>query len=274
MTQIWDEPALHDYKVLGVGAVRRQQLLADSSRHSLVLYPELVPAHQQGIYDAILEESLAWLKPQKVRTEKLPTSPEQFLQQSLVEELRQEFPQTAELLKVDLQKTVNDYLREFPWQGPLLTEHFRYFPTFLQRRFQDSRLYWVSQKEWLWSYLSFADFGLPRQEEGRILVNPSLQSLYTTSEVFEVQLTEGLTIFYYDYALKKVRAYKPDIYDAAVVDALQEDRKYSLDQLIEQVLLTDLGLPLSKEAWIKKLFYLKGEGILLESGSKWISNQK
>ena len=143
---------------------------------------------------------------------------------------------------------------------------------FLKKKFQDSRLYLIAQKEWLWSYLSFADFGFPTPEEGRMILNPSLQSLYSAEEVAEVELSPGLTVFYYDYVRKSIREYKMDIWDAAVADALQEDRKYTLDQLLGQLLLMELESPLSSGEWRKKLSYLTTQGIILVSGSEWISN--
>jgi hypothetical protein len=255
---------LKDYDVLGVGACRRAGLVADPSPKVLLTHSYLIPEAGKPIYEAILSETLQWLKPQEVREQRSKAS----LLQVLLEDLQRQFPKTATqltaTLKVKLAEVVASYLLEFPWQGPLLSDHFRYFPVFLKRHFQDQRLYLIAQKEWLWSYLSFADFGIPIQEQGRLLVNPSLQSLYSEVEVEEVQLAPGLALFYYDYSQQKVRDHQMDLWDAAVVDLLQEERKYTPDQLIAQVSLMELETPLSREEWRKKLFYLKAEGILLE----------
>jgi hypothetical protein len=265
---------LKDYDVLGVGASRRKCLEADLGAKILLTHSFLIPKTQRPVYEAILDETLQWLKPLEVREETFSEgsnkSPEEYLLQVLLEDFQREFPKTSSYLKQDLFEVVKNYLLEFPWQGPLLSDHFRYFPVFLKRKFQDSRLYLIVQKEWLWSYLSFAEFGTPVQEQGRILVNPSLQSLYSLTEVEEVRLQPGLFFVYYDDSRQKVRDYKVDAWEAAVVDLLQEDRKYTLDQLIEQVLMTELEAPLSRAECRKKLFNLKSEGILLESGSNTV----
>lgn len=266
MTYSQEPRQLKDFDVLGVGASRRERLLKETGFCALSIHPSLIPKEQRATYEAVLSETLQWLKPQAVHEVKINKSPEDFMFPLLLEDLKKEFPRTAHYLKAELKEVLKSYLNEFPWQGSLLTEQFHYFPVFLKRKFQDSHLYLIAQKEWLWSYLSFADFGFPPREKGRIVANPSLQSLHVTSEIIEVQLTPGVYIYYYDYSQKKVRGAKLDVHDAAVVDILQEDRKYSLDQLLEQVLMLDLVGSLSREVWMKKLSYLRGEGIILESG--------
>lgn len=263
---------LKDYEVLGIGAVRREELLGSAIPVELLTHNELVPTAQASLYEALLTETLQWLQPVSVRPVKLPIAPAEFLLEVLLEEFKKVFPQTEAYLKGGVRELLKDYLKEVPWQGPLLSAHFRYVPVFLKRKFQDSRLYLIAQREWLWSYLSFADFGFPPAEQGRLLVNPSLQSLYTAEEVAEVELSPGLSIFYYDYSLKKIRDYKMDLWDAAIADVLQEDRKYTLDQLLDQVQMMELDSQLPKEEWAKKMSYLRAQGIILESGSEWILN--
>lgn len=264
MTQRKELRQLKDYQVLGVGGLRRAQALAAGGDIELLTHPSLVPPGQAEMYEALLRETLAWLSPREVRPGSLPQPAKEFVVEVLLEELRKEFPQTSSYLKGGLRELLKDYLKEVPWQGPLVSAHFRYWPVFLKRKFQDSRLYLIAQKEWLWSYLSFADFGFPPPEQGRIIVNPSLQSLYTAHEITEVQLSPGLWIFYYDYALRSLRDYKMDIWDAALVDFLQEDRKYTFEQLLDQALMMELEAPLSRDEWAKKLSYLQSQGIILE----------
>lgn len=263
MTSKQEKRQLKDYEVLGVGALRRQQLLTTAFDAELITYPALIAAGQSELYEALLRETLAWLKPREVRTAPLPQPVGEFLPEVLLEILRREFPQTAAYLKGGLRELLKDYLKEVPWQGPLLSAHFRYWPVFLKRKFQDSRLYLIAQKEWLWTYLSFADFGLPPAEVGRLVVNPSLQSLYTEDEVEEVQLAPGLTVFYYNYASSQLGEYKMDLWDAAIVDSLQEDRKFTQDQLLDQLLMMELDSQLPREEWLIKLSQLQSQGIVL-----------
>lgn len=265
---------LKDYDVLGVGATRREELRLLGGESVLWTHSFLVPPVQREVYEALFQETLLWLKPRTVQEYKINKPMEDYLFEVLLEDFRKQFPQTSEYLKHNLKEVLGDYLKEIPWQGPLLTAHFKYFPVFLKRKIQDSRLYLIMQKEWLWSYLNFADFGFPPPEAGRILVNPSLQSLYVGAEVGEVRMTPGLWLVYYDYSQRKVRDYKMDIWDAVVVDVLQEDRKYSLEQLVDQVLVMESVNTLTREEWRKKFFYLRDQGILLESGSGWILDRK
>lgn len=254
---------IKDYEVLSVGAVRRQQVLATPGPVELLTHPALVAAGQNEMYEALLRETLAWLKPREVRATPLPQPVGEFLLEALLEVLRKEFPQTSAYLKGGLRELLKDYMKEVPWQGPLLSAHFRYWPVFLKRKFKDAHLYLIAQKEWLWSYLSFADFGFPPEEPGRLLVNPSLQSLYTDEDVLEVQLSAGLTAFYYNYDKNSLCEYKMDLWDAALVDLLQEDRKFTLDQLLDQVLMVELDMQLPREEWQKKVSLMQEQGMIL-----------
>lgn len=254
---------VRDYEILGVGALRRELILAAKNEFELLTHPALVPAGQSEMYEGLLRETVAWLKPREVRPVKPPQSAKDFLLEALLEELRREFPQTTAYLKGGLREILADYMKEVPWQGPLLTAHFRYLPVFLKRKFKDTHLYLIAQKEWLWSFLSFADFGFPPAESGRLLANPSMQSLFTDEEIPEVQLTPGLTVFFYNDSKKKLCEYKMDLWDAAIIDALQEDRKLNLSQLLDQLQLMDLETPLAKEEWARKISNLQNEGAVL-----------
>lgn len=266
MAQIPEPRQLKDFEILGVGASRRAALLAVPGPRVLWTHRTLIAEDQRPLYEAVLQETLDWLQPLEIR-EAPPLSPAALFELLRADFLR-EFPQTSHYLKGHWPELLQAYLREFPWRGPLLSDHFRYLPVFLREQIQDSRLYLMAQREWLWSSLSFMEFGFPASEPGRVFVSPSLQSLYSVTEISEVGLTPGLTVFYYDHARGRVRDYKMDVWDAAVVDLLQEERKFNLDQLLEQALLLENSL--DREAWLKKLLYLKTEGIILESGSERI----
>jgi len=248
-----------------VGALRRAELLTVSGERELLTHPALIPAGQKEVYEAMLQETLRWLKPDHVRVAELPQPKVEFVLEALLEELRRSFPQTTAYLKGGLREILKDYLKEVPWQGPLLSAHFSYLPVFLKRKYQDAQLYLIAQKEWLWSYLSFADFGFPPPEAGRLVVNPSLQSLYTETEVREVGLFPGLTVFYYNYAENKLCEFMIDMGDAAIVDCLQEDRKFTRGQLLDQLLMAEweLSQALSRDEWEKKVLHLQNLGVVI-----------
>lgn len=264
---------MNDYDVLGIGAVRRGDIEADfeadARRPLLQLHRGLVSPSGVEIYNRLLEQTSKWLRPIQVADVKFLGSAEDYVYFLLFKEFEKSFPLTfLELRNTGVEKFLRGYLSEFPWQGPLLTEHLRYVPIYVAQQFQDSRRSIVAQKEWLRSYLRFADFGSVRSELGRVTLNPSLQILHAPIDVPEIKLSRGVYIFYYDEAAKKVRDHKLEKADAAVVDALQDDRKYTLDQLIEQVLLMEDVKGLTRLTLRNKVFFLAEQGILKVSDSK------
>lgn len=269
MTLPQEPRQLKDYDVLGVGACRREHLLKGAEPRILWTHPALFPLTHRSIYEAILQQTIQWLKPQDIREDR-QTSEKELLS-LLLEDFQREFPRTAGFLKPGLKEILKAYLLDFPWQGPLLSDHFRYFPGFLKEKAQDPRLCLLAQKEWLRSYLSFTDFGFPRAEAGRIFVNPSLQTLYSESKG-EGGIKPGLYLFYYDFSRREVLECPATLAEAAAIDLLGEERPYTMDQLVEQLLLTELKVRLAPEEWRKKLSYLLKAGILLEAGARRISD--
>lgn len=266
---------LKDFEVLGVGALRRQGLGPLRGECTLQLHRELVPAAAQASYEAILGETLEWLKPRQVEEHNVSAPVEEFLRPLLEQEFTREFPHTDQRLRSEKKRLLREYLSEFPWQGPLLTEHLRYFPLFLKRKFQDAPLYLLAQSEWLRAYLSFADFGLPPPEKGRVIANPSLQSLYLPLELPELQRTPGLYVFYYDFGRGEVRDHPLAFQEAALLDLLQEDRKFNLEQLLEQAQLQEGPAGTwSREEWLKRFSSLRDEGIILWDDLRRTADQK
>ncbi|MBC7371903.1 MAG: hypothetical protein H7326_10080 [Bdellovibrionaceae bacterium] len=257
-----------DYDVLGVGAVRRAELLASVEPKILQLHPGLVPNSRKLMYDEVLEQTIGWLKPAQVIREKFLGTAQDFVFHLLLQDFSISFPKLSALLPVSAESFLRDYLSEFPWQGPLLTDQLRYVPLFVKQQFQDSGLNLLAQKEWLWSYLHFADFGSVRTEPGRVTLNASLQTLHANVDAPTAGITRGLYIFYYDERSGKVLEHKMQVVDALVVDKLQDDRKYTLDQLIEQVLMMEIRDALSADELRKRVFFLIEQSILQVSDSK------
>lgn len=265
MTQKSELRQLKDYQVLGVGAVRRRQFENLAGSASLVLHPQLVSDSRRVTYDGILQQTLQWLKPKEVLEENFLTNPQEFIFTALLEEFFRIFPQTSIGLEGKELALLRKYLKEFPWQGPLLSDHFRYFPFFLKGQVGDPALYSLVQKEWLLAYLSYADFGLPQRDPGQLVIHPSLQTL---------ALNPGVCLYYYDQNRNEVREHVAEILDAALLDLLLEDRKYSLDQLCAQAQILDPGSRFSEGEIRKRIHFLISKGILLVSDLGLDSDQK
>ena len=261
MTQKQASRQLKDYQVLGVGALRRAEFEKLSEVVTLILHPQLVSGPRRVTYEGILQQTLQWLRPKEILEEKSLTNPQEYIFSALREEFTHVFPQTSVYLQGKSSALIKKYLSEFPWQGPLLSEHFRYFPFFLKGQVGDPALCLLSQKEWILSYLSFADFGLQQRDLGQIVINPSLQTL---------ALNPGLRLFYYDEARNEIGEHEADILDAALLDLLLEDRKYILDQLCAQDQVLDRGsgfTGFSEGEIRKRIHFLISKGILLLSDS-------
>jgi len=270
MAQVENFRQLKDYEVLGIGALRRAEVESAPEKIKLLLHPDLVPSSRREIYQQLLTDTCQWLQPSAITEEKIFAPAEDFVYHLLLAEFKKIFPRTVVRLGEGVEILLRNYLAEFPWQGPLLTDHLRYVPLFLRQQFQDPGLNSLALKEWLWSYLQFADFGRVATEAGRVTVNPSLQTLHTEIEVAEVDLSPGLYIYYYEETGRRVHEYRLDLVDAAVVETLQEDRKYTLDQLVEHLLLMDLATKPSQATLRKRVLFLISQGILSLSDAKII----
>lgn len=247
--------SVRDLDLLTAGALRREAFSSRGETLVLEIFPMLVPPERKDFYRHALQELESWLRPVEVREASLGIPATEFLQESLWQDFQKYFPKTTQQLGEKCRIFLQTYTEEFPWQGGLLTEHFRYFPTWLRQQGLPAR---KAQREWLWAFLGFADFGEPRGDLQQILLNPSLQILAWDQKD---DLAEGLYALAYVSAQKKIVEEKLDVAGATLLDLLQEDRKYSVEQLLGQALLQVDVFP-SREEWLKKLFYLQALGII------------
>lgn len=254
---------LNDFDILGVGGLRKKEILSSPNgwQNSLVLqcHAGLIPAEQKSFYDEVLAETLAWLKPLRTQWVQLEEPPEQFLTQILTREFEQIFQKTSQLLGKHRERIFTEYLQEFPWQGPLLSDHFRYLPAFLKQTTKNPELFLTAQKEWLWCFLSYSNFGWPRPEAKVLHLNPSLQVLTVPKSLGDFH--EGLYVLFSDPASSTVREHRLDIIQAEIIDVLSEERKFSRQQLLEQL----EGPQTSQDDSSKKLSNLIELGIILDN---------
>lgn len=250
----------NDYDVLGVGGVRRRRLESEGQNRprELVCHPALVPSSRQTFYQSVLDETLRWLQPAAVRESMAAEN----LSTLLRDELVRSFPATTHRLGARVDAVLAKYLAAFPWQGPLLSDHFRYFGVFLKAEKvsenYDEDVYLLAQLEWLQSYLSFADFGSARPSADRLALNPSLQPLRLPRDLQGAEglrKERGLHIFYQRPGTLEVCEKLLDADEAEILDLLEEEAKVSPSQVLQ---ILDRDTPAVR----KKLSNLCGLGII------------
>jgi hypothetical protein len=250
----------NDYDVLGVGGVRRRLLESEgfSRPHELICHRDLVPSPRQAFYQSVLDETLRWFRPAAVRESLAAENLSVLLKSELV--LR--FPATTHCLGARVDTALAKYLAAFPWQGPLLSDHFRYFSVFLKTEKvsenYEADVDLLAQLEWLRSYLSFADFGSTRPRTNVLALNPSLQPLRLPRDLEGpegLRKERGLYVFYQQPETLEVCEKLLDADEAAILDLLEDEAEVSPSQILQ---ILDRDTPVVR----KKLSNLCGLGII------------
>jgi hypothetical protein len=253
---------LNDYDVLGVGGPRKREaqglaLTSGSTSVFLHCHPSLIPAPRQDFYAAVLKETLTWLSPIEMKNVEESVD----LEKLLAEEFQKSFPRTFAALSSQASGCLQRYLREFPWQGPLLSDQFRYFSAFLKAEGAPLEMALTAQQEWIYLSLSFSDFGSQRADPGVLTVNPSLQ-------VFPVvqpagPFMQGLYVYYCEPASGEVKEARLGALEAEILDLLQEERKYTTAQILAHLEVSTKP----PDEVSKKLSKLISQGIILDNRS-------
>jgi hypothetical protein len=266
----WDEvlPAsreviVRDIDVVGVGAIRRHQLLKLKAEREIVLQinTDFIPASVRAIYDEELQRTLKWLAPTRVIVAK-----EFNFHDEVLKTFVRMFPKTHEQLGVMNSKLCDEYLKEMEWSSWLLQDHWRYFSGFIRQKFASKQtMLELVQWEWIRAWLEIQPFEMPAGEYKQLVVNPSLQTLKLSHDNELIHRTEGLYTFVCNQESVKILERKIEICEAALLDLLNEDRVFSEEQLLEMAMLEDIEPPLSKDEWRKKIEVLLGSSLILKA---------
>jgi hypothetical protein len=227
---------VNDFEVLGVGGPRRRQLASHTDRLRLRLHRELVPANRLSFYEAILAETVQWLRPSAIIETQVAGDIAEALKDLLLTDFRRQFPKTtAELLKRGGKTLapVEAYIEAFPWQGPLISDHFRYFGPFLKQQGVQPGLEPLAQTEWFKCWLEFADFGESKAFGGQLRWNPSLQLLRISETFPGLGLKRGLHVFYRDLSDQKIFQAILDAEEAQLLDMLEEQIPFTENRLLD-----------------------------------------
>jgi hypothetical protein len=214
---------LNDYEVLGVGALRKKQLLEQKDRFEVVL-----KNNGRRFLPGIYEYTLDWLKPDRV-VESFDLNPAKELEKTFF----RIFPQGSELLGDSARKLLEDYLQEMPWEEGLIDDHFRYFPFFVRTRLPQHTLWMeVFLWEWIQHSLTYMDFGDEEAELNVLRANPSLITLQIIEATAVLKKDRGLYAYVCSAVQNRVVERQLTVLEAAILDLLSEDRKFSKEQIV------------------------------------------
>lgn len=229
---------IRDIDVVGVGALRRAQVEILQSEKEIILqtHGTFIPAVVRDIYEEELLRTLQWLRPVKEQVVLEFDFPKE--QEELFGKM---FPKTKTMLGLAAGKVCSSYLHEMEWSSWLLQDHWRYLSGFIRQRFpENTELKELVHWEWVQAWLEIQPFVSVYQDDGgTVVLNPSLQIVRLSKYHSLLAKPEGLYAFVYDPMAMKITERRLDIYEAAFLDLLGEDRKYSEEQLLDAVLLLE-----------------------------------
>ncbi|WP_413293732.1 hypothetical protein ACLSU7_01385 [Bdellovibrio sp. HCB185ZH] len=254
---------VRDLDVVGVGALRQQQLLNIKAEREIILqtHSTFIPSSVRGIYDEELQRTLQWLTPSRVVAESKFNFEEEVLKT-----FTRIFPKTHHQLGVMSSKLCAEYLKEMEWSSWLLQDHWRYFSGFIRQKYLNKQtLIELVQWEWIHAWLEIQPFEVANGSSKQLVVNPSLQTLNLSHDNELIQRSSGLYTFVYNQELVKIVETKIDIYEAALLDLLMGDREYTEEQLLEMALLEKLSSPCTQDQWRKKIEVLLASNLIMHA---------
>ncbi len=152
------------------------------------------------------------------------------------------------------------------WSSWLLQDHWRYFVGFLRQKFPERKeLLELAHWEWVQAWIEIQPFEKSVSEKGRVSLNPSLQIVTLSAKNTVLNRDAGVYAFAFSETRGSVVERSLDLYEAHLIDLLQEDRKYSSLQLMQMAHISDeIDTPLSSLEWEKKFLSLRKDDIIYE----------
>ncbi|QDK37639.1 hypothetical protein [Bdellovibrio sp. NC01] len=256
---------LRDLDVIGVGAKRRKQIEALQGAKQIILqtHEAFIPDGVRSIYDDELFRSLQWLRPLRI---------DKISEFNLLDEqkkiFQRVFPKTAQTLGLAAAKVRDSYLAEMEWSSWLLQDHWRYFVGYLRQRFpQQKELVDLAYWEWVQAWLEVQPFDLHTNlEKGILTVNPSLQIVPLLENNSILGKMKGMYAFVYSEKQEQVLEKPLTAAQALLLDLLQEDRKFSTEQLVEMASISEELQPnLNKTQWAEVVTDMLNSEILFQN---------
>lgn len=242
--EIHDEVAvLRDFEVMGVGSLRKYQLeqLRKSGPIILQTYRHLVPLGYEQQYEKELDQLKGWLQP--VGISSVHESSFEAEAQALFLKI---FPLLTRVLGRDLEKLLLEYLSEAPRSSLLLQDFWCYFVGFLRLKKIDIVFVELANWEWTAIWLETRMDYTFSGDQGQLMRSPHVEVIQLSQDNPYIDRSAGSYVFYFNRAKNKIEkvALEPQV--ALAFDLLEEDRKYSIQGLRDQLELrsSDLNLEL------------------------------
>lgn len=221
-----------DFDVLGVGSFREYQLreLLGLGTVHFISHPRMIPEAVRSIYDLELEQF------RKKFPEVQISEAEQFdfidLQNRLFDQV---FALTKESLGDIGSRIQQAYQKEVSWDGWLSIDYWRYFVGYLRSKFPDQKdLISLVHWEWVHAWVQVQPFSFDYLGEQDVVeINPSLQTVILAEDIPSLERKKGLYGVWYSSIDKKIVSSPLSLIQALFLDLLNEDRKYSKNQLQE-----------------------------------------
>ncbi|MGZ3772200.1 MAG: hypothetical protein ACXVCY_05505 [Pseudobdellovibrionaceae bacterium] len=256
---------IRDVDIVGAGSLRRQQVEELQKTKKIILQTHehnISLAEHQNYYQE-LEQTLKWLKPVKI--EKGSEFNFKYEQRNLFSRI---FPLTGKLLGGQAIALQDAYIDEMEQTGWLLQDYWRYFVGFLRRKFiKNNELMEVAHWEWVQAWIEVQPFSHDSGEKDVVSLNPTLQTVNLKENNAELKKEKGLYAFWFDIKHGFIAEKKLDIYEANLIDLLEEDRTYSFDQILQRV-QTGFGSKYcalgSGQDWEKKLLFYCAESFIIK----------
>ena len=170
------------------------------------------------------------------------------------------FPKTIETLsRLGFASLVESF--EFELQFQQLRLDLRWFPVFLKMQNCPARLQELAEFEYLRAHVYSAEMGAPKVDPGLLALNPGAQFLEVNQGLPELNREKGLYCFIKEGS--RFFEMQLSLAQALLLDLLKEDRKFSVDQLLEQAELHQVKLNLNREEWRRVLASLEERAIIV-----------
>ncbi len=257
-----DTLIVRDLDVVGVGSLRRQQIQQLQTQKNFILqtHESLIASSVHSIYQAELLRTLQWLRP--VRTE---VGPVLKISDLLKDSFANIFPHTHAALGFTATRVRDLYLQDMEWSSWLLQDHWRYFVGYLRQKFPEkNELFELAHWEWVRAWIEVQPFESDKAEPGIVSLNPSLQVVSLTVNQPVLSRDKGLYALVYSDHKTTVTERSLDVFEAHILDLLQEDRKYTGQQVVQMAQVSDgIGTQLSAKEWEKRYLSLVNDAIIL-----------
>jgi hypothetical protein len=223
---------LRDFEILGVGSLRKCQLDRLRSKGALVLetYPHIVPLGYELQYEEELAILEAWLEPLSLQVGTATLF--EIEARALFFRI---FPLFSRVFRDHIEQFLADYFLDAPRSSLLLQDFWCYFIGFVRLKKVD--LVYVELANWEWTavWLEARADHKYSGDPGQLIRSPHAEVVHLSKDNPYLDRRAGSYLFYFDRAKCKIEKVVLEPLIAIIFDLLEEERKFSIQGLQEQV---------------------------------------